>query len=91
MCLLTSLPTSCQAAVVPSVDSTLIDASSDMRLGRDLPQFHIDLTDLDSCVPVVFADAPVVPTLILTARTVIVRIKCVCSMLLQSFNIITVC
>jgi len=62
-----------------------------MRLGRDLPQFHIDLIDLDSCVPVVSVVVPVVPTLILTARTVIVRIKCLCSMLLQSFNITAVC
>lgn len=90
-CLLTSLLISCQAAAVPSVDSKLIDVSSYMRLGRDLPQFHTDLTDLDSCVPVVSAVVPVVPTLILTARTVIVRISCLCSMLLQSFNIIAVC
>lgn len=76
---------------MPSDDSTLIDESSDMRLGTDLPQFHIDLTDPNSCVPVVSAAVPVVPTLILTARTVIERITCLCSMLLRSFNIITVC
>jgi hypothetical protein len=74
MCLLTSLQTSCQVAVVPSADSTLIDVHSDMRPGTDLPQFHIDLTDPDSCVPAVSAAVPVVPTLILTAHTIIVRI-----------------
>jgi hypothetical protein len=64
---------------VPNVDNTLIDESSDTRLGTDLPQFHTDSGDPNSCVPVISAAVPVVPALTLTVHTVMKRITCLYS------------
>lgn len=42
-----------------------------MRLGTDLPQFHTDSADPNSCVPILSAAVQAVPILIQTVHTVI--------------------